>query len=265
MIRFASLTDRGARQDNEDALVHGESRSGHYAVLADGAGGHQRGAEAAQRSVECIERILRDDPVGFSPANLSQIVRLAHWELQHHQHSDDRDARMHCTIVVLWVEPGAQHVLWTHVGDSRLYRIRHGRTDFVTSDDSVVQRLVQTGVIGADQSKRHPHKNELLAALGIAGEVDPHTVVRPVELHEGDAFLLCTDGWWEAFDEAAIAAALGRALTPEDWLADMRARIVACGKPRQDNYSAIAVWVGDPAEVTHPGADDTMPRPRPAA
>lgn len=260
-IRIVSCSERGARSHNEDAVRHGVAYNGHYAVLADGAGGHQRGAEAAQRAVDCIERLLRDDTIGFSPANLSQVVRLAHWELQAHQHSDDPSARMHCTIVLLWIDPGAEHVMWTHVGDSRLYRIRHGRTDIVTADDSVVQRMVQAGLITADQSQQHPQKNQLIAALGVADEIEPNTVARPVELLEGDAFLLCSDGWWEAFDEAALASSLTRALTPQDWLEDMRGRIDALAKPRQDNYSAIAVWAGDPGEVTDPGADDTMPGP----
>ena len=73
-------------------------------MLADGAGGHRRGAEAAQRAVARIEAMLRDDAMAFSPANLTQIVRLAHSELQHHQDSDFADARMHCTIVVLWID-----------------------------------------------------------------------------------------------------------------------------------------------------------------
>jgi len=259
-IRMASCSEQGARQLNEDDLRHGVARNGFYAVLADGAGGHRRGAEAARRAVARIETMLRDDAMAFSPANLTQIVRLAHSELQHHQDSEFVDARMHCTIVVLWIDPDAGHALWTHVGDSRLYRLRHGQNDFVTSDDSVVQRMVQAGLITPDQSHQHPQKNQLVAALGMEGEVEPHTVVRAVELLEGDAFLLCSDGWWEPFDGAIIADSLARALSPEGWLADMRTQIAARGKPRQDNYSAIAVWIGDPGEVTRPGADDTRPR-----
>lgn len=264
-VRMVSCSETGSRSHNEDVVRHGVARNGHFAVLADGAGGHKRGAEAAQRAVDCAERMLRDDAVAFSPANLTQIVRLAHWELQNHQTSNQADARMHCTIVVLWVDPAADHVLWTHVGDSRLYRIRHGRTDVVTSDDSVVQRMLQAGLITADQSQRHPQKNQLVAALGVTEEIEPHTVVRPVELIEGDAFLLCSDGWWEAFDETALATSLARALTPQEWLDDMRDQIIARAKPRQDNFSAIAIWVGDPGEVTHPGDDDTMPRTKTAA
>jgi len=190
-------------------------------------------------------------------------VRRAHWELLAHQRSEDPDARMHCTIVLLWIDPAVEYVMWSHVGDSRLYRIRHGRTDIVTADDSVVHRMVQAGLITADQSQQHPQKNQLLAALGVADEIEPHTVARQVELLEGDAFLLCSDGWWESFDEAALAATLASALTPQDWLDDMCKRIRTLAKPRQDNFTAIAIWAGDPGEVTDPGTDDTMPRALP--
>jgi serine/threonine protein phosphatase PrpC len=258
-IRIAAVSEQGARNYNEDAVAFGTSSHGHYAVLADGAGGHRRGAEAAQRAVRSIEELLRDETIGFSPANLTQIVRLAHSELQHHQDSDDDEARMHCTIVVLWLDTGLEHVLWTHVGDSRLYRIRHGQTDVVTADDSVVQRMLQAGLIKPEQVRGHPQKNQLLAALGMADDIEPHTVVRPVELQEGDAFLLCTDGWWDAFEPETLATLALRALDPEQWLEEMRQTIVAQARPRQDNFSAIALWYGEPGEVARPGADDTMP------
>ena len=259
-IRIASCSEKGARSHNEDALAHGQARNGHFAVLADGAGGHRRGAEAARRAVACVERLLRDDAVAFSPANLSQMVHLAHSELLHHQDSQLPEARMHCTIVVLWIDASTSHVMWTHVGDSRLYRVRHGQVDVITSDDSVVQQLLQAGVITAEQRHGHPQKNQLLAALGMLGEVDPHTVVRPVELLDGDAFLLCSDGWWDAFEPAALATSLDRALDPTQWLAEMRATVEARAVPQQDNFSAVAVWAGEPAESARPGADDTQPR-----
>ncbi len=259
-IRIAACSEQGARRHNEDALAWGQARNGHYAVLADGAGGHRRGAEAAQRAVACIDRLLRDDAVAFSPVNLSQMVHLAHSELLHHQDGGHADARMHCTIVVLWIDPAVGHVLWTHVGDSRLYRFRHARADVITADDSVVQRLLQAGLIQPDQVQNHPQKNQLLAALGMEGDVDPHTVVRPVELCEGDAFLLCSDGWWDGLAPDALAQSLARAIDPAQWLGEMRQQVLALARPRQDNFSAIVVWVGDPGEVTQADADDTMPR-----
>ncbi len=259
-IRIAGCSDIGARQGNEDDLRHGHGPNGSYAVLADGAGGHVRGREASHRAVDCMERVLLDPGVAFSPANLSQIVRLAHFELLHHQEGDSPAARMHTTVVALWVSPDMDHVLWTHVGDSRLYRMRAGHTELMTQDDSVVHQLLRSGVLTPEHARDHPQKNQLLAALGMEGDVDPHTVVRPVELQEGDAFLLCTDGWWGELEESFISTSLAKAIAPEDWLKDMQRSIKALARPRQDNFSAIAVWVGDPAETTQGRSDDTVPR-----
>jgi len=261
---MAACSEQGGRKYNEDAFACGQARNGHYAVLCDGAGGHRRGAEAAQRAVASVERVLRDESVSFTPAVLTQVVRGAHAELLAHQDTDHADARMHCTIVVLWIDSSGHHVLWSHVGDSRLYRFRHGQADVVTADDSVVQRMVQSGLIRPDQTQDHPQKNQLLAALGMEGDIDPNTVARPVELFEGDAFLLVSDGWWGLFDDAALAQSLAHALGPEQWLADMREQIQARAVRGQDNFSAIAVWVGDPGEVTNPDNDDTKPRGVPA-
>lgn len=259
-VRLAASTNPGARKGNEDAVVHGSGPNGHYAVLADGAGGHSRGREASHRAVAALQRVLDDPGVAFSPANLTQMVRLAHSEIVANQNSERPESRMHTTLVALWIEPSVQHALWTHVGDSRLYRVRQGRAEQLTQDDSVVQQLVLAGMITAAQSRTHPQKNHLLAALGTEGEVEPHTVVRPVELMEGDAYLLCSDGWWDGFEPEDIAASLMRALSAEDWLADMQRQILARATPRQDNLSAIAVWVGNPGEVTVARSDDTVPR-----
>ena len=243
-IRIAACSDIGARQGNEDDLRHGHGPNGSFAVLADGAGGHQRGREASHRAVDCMERVLLDPGVAFSPVNLSQIVRLAHFELLHHQDADSPEARMHTTVVALWVSPDMDHVLWTHVGDSRLYRMRAGHTELLTQDDSVVHQLLRSGVLTPEHARDHPQKNQLLAALGM----------------EGDAFLLCTDGWWGELEESAISASLAKAIGPEDWLKDMQKSIRALARPRQDNFSAIAVWIGDPSETTQGRSDDTVPR-----
>jgi PPM family protein phosphatase len=260
-LRISACTEPGARRGNEDDLRWGHGVNGHYVVLADGAGGHARGAEASQRAVECMQRVMTEAGVAFSPANLTQMVRLAHSEIQHHQSADRPEARMHTTLVALWVEAEGRQVLWTHVGDSRLYRVRQGRAELLTQDDSVVQQMVQAGLITAAQSRTHPQKNHLLSALGVEGDVDPHTVVRPIDLLEGDAYLLCTDGWWDHFEPADLAASLQRAADPQAWLADMSAQVLNRAAPRQDNFTAIAVWAGEPSQVTVAASlDETIPR-----
>lgn len=249
-LRIASFTDPGARGGNEDDLRHGSTALGHYAVLADGAGGHARGEEASYRAVECVARGLGDAEALFQPATLTALAYLAHEELLRALRGARRaDQRMHTTLVVLWLDAPLERALWTHVGDSRLYRVRDGRCEVLTQDDSVVQHMVRSGLLTQEQGRAHPNKNQLLAALGIDGEITPHTLTEAAELRGGDAFLLCSDGWWDHFEPADIAAALARAESPEQWLADMRRQIVHNAAPRQDNYSAIALWVGEPPRV----------------
>ena len=248
-IGIATRTDRGKRDYNEDDMRHGRAGATWYAVLADGAGGHQRGAEASRRAVDHVEAALKDHQA-FSPDALGAALRGAHAELQRNQEGGSGLRRMHTTVVALWLDARQGLALWAHVGDSRLYRLRHGKVETLTVDDSVVQRMVDAGLITPAQAREHPHKNQLVAALGIEEDVDPHTSREPHSVEEGDAFLLCSDGWWESLDDDALAYTLAHAASPHDWLDQMQARIVARAKSKQDNYTAIAVWVGDPAQTT---------------
>ena len=259
-LRMAASTNLGARDGNEDDLRHGSSAAGHYAVLADGAGGHARGEEASRLAVERIERGLCDAASAFVPERLTELVRQAHADLRQQPGGGNAQSSMHTTVVVLWVDPLVRKALWSHVGDSRLYRFRHGRAELLTLDDSVVQQMVQAGLISAEQSRQHPQKNHLVAALGIDGEVDPHTVARAVHLLEGDAYLLCSDGWWDHFEPEQMDEALALAATPEQWLQAMRTQVLAQALPQQDNFSAIAVWVGNPGQMTIARFEDTLPR-----
>uniref|UniRef100_UPI003D769283 PP2C family protein-serine/threonine phosphatase n=1 Tax=Salmonella enterica TaxID=28901 RepID=UPI003D769283 len=71
--------------------------------------------------------------------------------------------RMHSTVVALWIDAAAGSALWTHLGDSRLYVARRGVLSLLTSDDSVVQSMVDAGLITPQQALVHPDKNRLIA------------------------------------------------------------------------------------------------------
>jgi serine/threonine protein phosphatase PrpC len=255
-VKMATLSDPGRRASNEDALCVGSADHGWFAILSDGAGGHERGAEAALRVVSHVETTLRAQVRAFGPGALTSALCAAHAELQAGQVGLEGARRMHATAVVLWIDGLADRALWSHVGDSRLYRIRYGKVDVVTADDSVVQRMVEGGVLTARQAQEHPMKNRLLAAIGMKEPLAPHTPAQAATLEDGDAFLLCTDGWWTALDEADLTATLSDADTPQAWLEAMRALIAARATEGQDNFSAIAVWASDPAESTQSMAQE---------
>jgi serine/threonine protein phosphatase PrpC len=260
-LDIAWRSERGKREGNEDAVrVGGTGGTRPYAVLADGAGGHQRGAEAAERAVQRVARELERPGAAFTPQTLAAAIDAAHAELRDSQPHEAGARRMHATVVVLWFDLTGARALWAHVGDSRLYRLRHGAVDHVTTDDSVVQRMVEAGLLTAEQARGHPRRNELLAALGIEGELGVHSLPQPSTLRDGDAFLLCSDGWWEPLESLDLAATLDGTGSAAQWLDALQRHIESRNAPRQDNFSAVAIWAGNPAESTRFLPDDTLTR-----
>jgi len=248
-VRMASRCLPGARDHNEDYVQHGQAGSTWYAVLSDGAGGHSQGALASDMAVRVVAHALHQGSE-VDPVALEHAVLAAHDSLNERQALLKGRQRMHATLVALWLDPQRALAAWSHVGDSRLYWLRQGRVCHVTQDDSVVQQMVGAGLIPAAQARRHPHKNQLLAALGSEEAIEPHGPSELMTLRDGDAFLLCSDGWWDVLEDRDIEAALGRADTVDQWLQAMEQRVQAAAVPNQDNLSAVGVWVGAPNEVT---------------
>ena len=263
-VQVAQRTCIGSRSRNEDFLAIEHHGASWCLVLSDGAGGHGDGARAAQLAVERILTGFRSRPP-VDAGDLSELVLDAHDAVvagqrqisaAHARSSTPRSATharsaMHATVVVLSIDTSAGVALWCHVGDSRLYQWREGRLNAVTRDDSVLQSVLDTGLVDAERMHQIPNRGVLLAALGSAEEAVPH-VSEPVELQNSDAFLLCSDGWWNGLEPQIFSDLLSGASTPEDWLDAMIALRLEQADPRQDNYSAIACWIGEPPGHAHP-------------
>ena len=251
-IQFASRSETGARSGNEDYLQHGTLEAGWYAVLSDGAGGHSDGAVAADLVVRIVAHELSVEFArpGDPGETLQQVVHVANDALNRRQQGLHGVQRMHATLVVLWIDKARQHAVWSHVGDSRLYLLRQGRIARVTRDDSVVQTMLDAGLIDEAQARHHAHRNQLIAAMGAEEPIEPHLSEADFDIHAGDAFLLCSDGWYDPLEPADIEDTLDRAHSAQDWLDRMHALVQQRQHENQDNYSAIAVWVGSPSEIT---------------
>jgi len=245
-VQVAQRSCIGARSRNEDCLAV-EHRDGYWClVLSDGAGGHQDGARAAQLVVERVLAGFRSRPP-VDGRDLSELLLDAHDAVvagQRERPASAGGAPMHATVVVLVIDTYRGRALWGHVGDSRLYQWRAGRLNAVTRDDSVLQWVLDSGLVDATRMQTLPNRGVLLAALGSAEEAAPH-VSEPIELERTDAFLLCSDGWWDALDSQTISALLAEASSPEAWLDAMMALTLERADPRQDNFSAIACWIGE--------------------
>lgn len=134
---------------------------------------------------------------------------------------------------------------WAHVGDTRLFHFANGRIVHRTKDHSVPQAMVDAGDIGYDDIRHHEDRNRLTRTLGNGGKARGTILEHPVEIRAGDAFLLCTDGFWEFVTEAEMEATLSKADTPENWLAQMERFLLRKAPADHDNYTATAILVAE--------------------
>jgi PPM family protein phosphatase len=116
-----------------------------------------------------------------------------------------------------------------------------GRLQKQTSDHSVPQLLANAGEIDASDIRFHEDRNRLLRSIGSEDTFKPHLEQSPITLYSGDAFLLCTDGFWEYVFEAEMVEYLQQASSAATWLNTMELRLLARAPERNDNYSAIAI------------------------
>lgn len=244
-IHVAQRSCTGARDHNEDFL--GVERVGSHwcMVLSDGAGGHSDGALASRLAVDRILAGFRSRPPTDGP-DLAELLLDAHDGIvaaQRARGASDRASAMHATVIVLLINAEAGLALWGHVGDSRLYLLRDGESRAMTRDDSVLQWMAEAGLCRPEQMQTHPQRNQLMVALGAEEAVEPHVNQEPFAVRTGDAFLLCSDGWWGSVADSEYENLRRNSATPDAWLDAMIGRAIARANPRQDNYSAIGCWI----------------------
>jgi serine/threonine protein phosphatase Stp1 len=201
------------RTRNEDAFVD-RSDIGLWAV-ADGAGGHEAGDVASAAVVAALAAI----PTGLSAAEVLAQVRLrldgVHADLQRRASGHaGRSPGPATTVVVLMVQGDHFACLWA--GDSRAYLIRQGTMCQVTRDHSLVQEMVESGLIAPGEAEGHPQANIITRAVGSQDALQLDKVSG--RLLPGDLLLLCTDGLFKAVTESDIARILATGAGPEELL-----------------------------------------------
>ena len=248
-LTSAAVSALGGRSANEDSLGERIAACGSCYVVSDGAGGHFGGAVASrlvvQSMLEEVERTAQ-----FSHTVLEDGFGRAARVIGERKRREPALSAMSATVAALLIDPDGQRAVFGHLGDSRILHFRRGTLDSITRDHSVVQRLVDAGFVAADKAAAHPNRNLLYGAIGADGDTAPVIKREPVTLGDGDAFLLCTDGFWGRIDSRRIEQSLRFAGAVAEWIDDMD-RTIAQGLPEDaDNYTAIGVWVGSPADVT---------------
>jgi protein phosphatase len=213
-------------------------------IVADGAGGHAGGEMASDLAVRMVgewiaNRIYRPylgEPA--APARrqsvsevLTEAMVAAHDKV--HEACPGAATTLTCALVL------GSNAFLAHAGDSRAYLISRNTIRRITTDHSLVNRLIELGQITAQEALQHPQRNVLYRALGRSGnlEVDTHLQSLPAQ----SALLLCSDGLWSAVTEEEMRSLVGGAGSPQLACEQLVDRAIEQGS--DDNVTALVVRV----------------------
>ena len=231
-IRFNAKTHVGrVRKVNEDSILVLPDQQ--IWVVSDGMGGHEGGDFASRVVVDAVAML----PAMAATEKLGAIRRAlqeAHKTIV--AEAERRQAVMGATVVALVLADGHFGALWA--GDSRLYRLRDGKIDLLTTDHSLVAAFVESGQMTWDEAGKHPQSNAITRAVGVGEELELDKVRG--DAVPGDRFLLCSDG----LNKYAGIAELGTILRnlPLEVVTDDLIQM-ALDRGGADNVSVIVVDV----------------------
>jgi protein phosphatase len=203
LVVFGATHTGMIRDHNEDNLAHATVGDVHLVIVADGMGGHAGGQVASRLAVDTIreafERLIgTSDPM----TAITAAVAEANTRIRAEADADGELHGMGATCVVAAVRDDLLY--YTHLGDCRLYLVREGKIIQLTRDHTMVQRLVDYGIIPAEAARFHPDKNIVSRALGGSVEVELDDPLEPVVLREGDRFILCSDGLFDLVSDDEV-------------------------------------------------------------
>ena len=241
VLDWAGRSDIGRKRAvNEDSVLVGPP----VFAVADGMGGHAAGDRASAAVVERLAELQADADRGYLDlARLDDAIAAAAGDIDEFAAHIPVGAGTTVTGAALALQDGEPHFAVFNIGDSRVYLFHDGELRRVTRDHSVVQELVDAGLLHEDDAEDHPESNVITRAVGFRD--DPHPDIWMLPVTPGMRLLLCSDGLTKELDDARLGrllAAGGTAAETADTLMD--AALAAGGR---DNVTVVVIDVAQPA------------------
>ena len=231
-MKVFSMTDIGrVRPINEDSFYNPEPGE-RFCAVADGMGGHKAGEVASAMAVKAFADYMRGVEIVTGEALRASVARANDAVFRAAQSSEQMSG-MGTTFSALAMEGGTAYI--AHVGDTRIYLVRHGALIQLTQDHTLVEEMVMKGMITEREARVHPKRNIITRALGTESRVEIDTI--QLELRPGDVFFLCSDGLTNHVSDREI---LNAAIADMEWQDKLR-RLVggALEDGGQDNITAM--------------------------
>ncbi len=247
-LTVAARTDVGmVRSGNEDAFFFDASEQGGVFIVADGMGGHAAGEVASEMTVQIAARELQahgNKLAGLTDRMMASLL-MANRAVYDRTLTEADKQGMGTTASVLAIV-GTAFVIG-QVGDSRVYLLRDGQLQQITTDHSYVQEQVDAGLLTPEQARYHPYSNVITRCIGANDNVEPDVLEGDVRV--GDVFLVASDGLTGMVDDRRIS----QLLLSRASAARVVDALIAEANYRGglDNITAIVVQVGGDEAQAH--------------
>lgn len=195
------------REDNEDAVVVSKTADGAFVVVCDGMGGFRGGKLASRLAADTMtEQVLRSLKSDMGEVSVRRVLEsaaaAANVSVRQAAKNDVALEGMGTTIVAVAATDKAAHI--AHAGDSRAYLLRDDLLTQLTVDHTVIQMLIDRGDITRQDAKNHPHRHYITRAVGV--EDNLRCDIFSIDLRDGDAILICTDGLYNYVSHEELCA-----------------------------------------------------------
>ncbi len=266
-LSVAGQTDVGrVRDKNEDTFVvadltggalleaapHARFDVGDRGVLlavSDGMGGAQAGEIASALVVETLTRAMANaSPETPRDALMNDAIQRAHRAVWDEAKRESK--KMGATLTAVFVH--AEQAYIAEVGDSRAYLLRAGKICQLTHDQSMVQMLLDTGLINPAEAEHSPIRNVILQAMG--NQPNVKVALAKLQLRDRDCIVLCSDGLTTHVSDDEIRDVVLRSGRPE--VATRELVALANERGGKDNITVVVAGVG--GNLSRPTADESI-------
>lgn len=190
------------------------------AIVADGIGGHRAGEIAAEIAIETISQTIAASDASHPTQTLQEAIQLASQVIYQQAEKNLNQRGMGSTCACCWI---IGDLLFTaNVGDSRIYLIRNGAIQQISTDHTWIQEAIDQGALAPGQAKNHPNAHVIRRYLGSRQPAVPDLRLKlnnlendqQAEMNQGfglkpgDQLLLCSDGLTDLVEDQEILSYL---------------------------------------------------------
>lgn len=258
IFEFGKRKDAKGNPHQEDSIyppLGSDASASNLFMVCDGMGGHEAGEVASRTVCDAISNsILNDghDSEGlFTNMDLLEALDNAYVALDKQDNGDEK--KMGTTLALLKLHKDGATI--AHIGDSRVYQIRPGKTEketeilFMTEDHSLVNSLVKAGEMTREEARHSKQRNIITRAMQPGVDRSEADIALIKDIKRGDYFYLCSDGMLEQ-DEMEEGAALKRIFSNEIPIPEEKIKILqGATANNSDNHSAYIIHIIDVIEA----------------